>query len=102
MRTASELVTGAAYLLSTAVTVWLPCWGFRTKYELDHSLDRTDQYIRWSIVALSLVLADSFLLPKGYWSGASVLVFLGFFAWPNLTFYVTRPFRRRKISQEPE
>jgi hypothetical protein len=94
MRSSSDLIKGAAYLLSTAVTIWLPFWGFRSKYELDRKLDRAAQYVRWTVVAACLITVDFEIVPPGNWAIAIGLTFFAFFAWPNLAFYLTQLLKR--------
>jgi len=82
-------------MASAGVTVWLPFWGFRKKYALDYKLERTAQYVRWSVVGLCLILDDFGIVPPGKLAGTLAIIFLAFIAWPNLAYYLTRPFRRR-------
>lgn len=96
----ADLIRGAAYMLSAGLSVWLPCWGFRRKYDLDHKLDHTARYVRWSIVALCLILVDFEIVPPGNWAGVIGFIFLGFLAWPNLAHHLTQPFRRSHKGQD--
>ena len=90
----SKIAIGTAYMLSAAFAVWLPCWAFGKKYQLDHRLDRTAQTIRWFSVALCLILIAFRIVPPGNAAAALGLIFLAFFAWPNLAFYLSQLLRR--------
>ena len=79
----SKIAIGAGYMFSVALAVWLPCWGLRKRYELDHQLDTTARRIRWFSVALCLILIDFRIVPPGNGAAALGLIFLAFFAWPN-------------------
>jgi hypothetical protein len=88
IRSAGDALAGAGYMLSVGAAVWLPCWGVRRKYELDHKLGHAAQSVRWSIVLSCLALVDFQVVPPGNWAVVFGLIFLGFFVWPNLTFYL--------------
>jgi hypothetical protein len=87
-------------MLSAGLSVWLPCWGLRRKYQLDHKLDRTAQHARWSIVALSLILFDFGIVPPGNAAVAIGVIFLGFLAWPNFAYYLIQLFSRSHEGQK--
>jgi|SRR5579859_1256506 len=81
-------------LAGNAVTIWLAFWAIRRKYELDHELDRTARFVRWSMVSIGFAVA---LLPGNQLglvrlsAGALLIAFL---AWPNLAYHSTRLLRR--------
>src|SRR5579863_3600722 len=88
-------------LAGNAVTIWLAFWAIRRKYELDHKLDRTARFVRWSMVSIGFAVAfigfAVALLPGNQLgvvrlsAGALLIAFL---AWPNLAYHSTRLLRR--------
>jgi hypothetical protein len=91
MQSGTDLLRGAAYMVTAGLSVWLPCWGLRRKYELDYKLDRFAQYARCSILALCLIVIDFQIVPPGNWAAVIGVIFLGFLAWPNFTYHIGSP-----------
>lgn len=96
-----QLHPAAVFMVSGALSIWLTFFGFRRKYGLDHKLDRTGRFIRWFVVLFSAALVVLELVPPGNVAAVIALTSLGFLAWPNFAFYLTRFLRRAGIVRKP-
>lgn len=81
-------------VFSGMVAVWFTFWPYRRKFELDIKLDRTEQILRWSVIAIGFV-AMSFRSPQYKWLRITALIVASaFFAWPNYGHHFATLLRR--------
>jgi hypothetical protein len=81
-------------LAESVLCIWFAVWAFRKRYEVDETLDRTAQAVRWILVAALWALVGA--LPGPRWAVTRVILGfagLAFLCWPNLAFHVVRLFR---------
>ena len=84
-------------------SVWFISWAIRRKGELDYPLDLAAKMIRWVVVIVSIGIPAN--LPKSLTPGARVALFLtgvGFLAWPNFAYHLTRFLRWCRLLPEAQ
>jgi hypothetical protein len=77
---------------STMVSLWVLLWGIRLKGELDLPLDTEAKRLRWSMVALGLIIMTVATAPmfNSAWGAAIGWIWAtAFLAWPNFAFHLT-------------
>jgi len=92
-----ESLPFAVRVATDAITIWFAFWAIRRKYELDYQQDRTSRVIRWFVVVLGFCITQ-FPGPRlGIVRILSGILFIGFLAWPNFAYHMTRILRGWKL-----
>jgi len=80
-------------IAASVACIWFSVWAFRRRYEVDETLDRPMQVVRWVTVFAAWGLIQ---IPGPRWGMVRVIagfVGLGFLCWPNFAFHTVRLFR---------
>jgi hypothetical protein len=90
---------------STMVSLWVLLWGIRLKGELDLPLDTEAKRLRWSMVALGLIIMTVATAPmfNSAWGAAIGWIWAtAFLAWPNFAFHLTGILRHCRLLPRSE
>jgi hypothetical protein len=88
----TELLGQFFWFIGSAASIWFIFWSFRKQLEVDLPQNRTTRLVRWTIVALTFLVAR--FSSNANIRVGSIVVSLAFIVWPNFSVRLTRIFGR--------